>query len=416
MIDKEAYHHRRLECGVEVAALCLPGRRTTTYEIRVLSGLVHEPEDKLGLAKLVEETISKGTAKRTAQEVSDAFDAIGASNSSAVGRESFVFRCSSLPEYVEDAMRLHAELLRTPTFPQDYCDVAIDLMNQELTALEDEPGELARKALAPHAYGPVLGRHELGSRETLARITRDDVVAFWTEQFAASRMIVAVAGAVDFERCCDTVESLFDNFGGKAADGRQETPITMSPGTYHHHKELEQQHILMCWPGGRVTDDDYAAERITLTVLSGGMSSRLFTEVREKQGLVYWVGAWDEHPRGAGRVFMGASTTPARCDKTVDALLREVDRLADDVTEEELQRAKIGIIAKTQTHGEITRSRTSELSSDVFHYGRPIPTEEKNSRIEAVSIEDVKRYLAAHPRDSRCLLTLGPRDLAGNKN
>src|SRR5262249_25991873 len=160
---------------VEFAALEIPGRRTSAYEIRFLAGMANEPTEHLGLAGVVEEVIDKGTEAKSAQELTDAFDAIGAQAGSSVGRESTVFRCTCLPEYLEQALALHAEMLRTPTFPEEFCKVAVDLGQQELTALEDDPGELSRKLLAPHAFGGILGRHELGTRESLKRISRDDV-------------------------------------------------------------------------------------------------------------------------------------------------------------------------------------------------------------------------------------------------
>ncbi len=411
MNHEDKYHHRHLECGIELAAQPIAGRGTVAYEIRVLTGLVAEPEDKLGLARLVEETIGKGTPKYTAQELSDAFDAIGASSSSGVGRESFAFRCSCLPEYLSDALALHGEMLRSPTFPEEFVRVAVDLGRQELTALEDEPSELARKFITPHAYGPLLGRHELGTNETLDRITRDDIVSFWQAQFAAARIQVAVAGAVDVDRVADQLEQLFAGFGKDDDDGRTAYEVVFTPGVHHHEKALEQEHVLICWPGSTITSADYPVERVAMGILGGGMSSRLFTEVREKQGLVYWVGAWDEHPRDAGMTFMGASTTPARCDQTVKVMLREVDRLAEDVTEAELSRAKIGIIAKSQTRGDITRMRMAELSSDLFHFGHPVPLAEKNKRVSQVTVDDVRRYLTTYRRDKLCILTLGPRKL-----
>jgi len=412
MKPPETYVHRFLDCGVELAALPLPGRRTTAYEIRVLAGLAEEPADKLGLARVVEQTIDKGTARRSAQELTDAFDAIGASVGASVGRESFVFRCSCLPEYVGEALALHAEMLRTPTFPEEFCKVAVELGQQELTALEDDPGELSRRLLAPRAYGSILGRHELGQRETLQRIGRSDVTDFWRRHFRAGRMQIAVGGAVDVERFAAGVEELFGGFGeGPQREGRDGHRVEFTPGRHHQPKELEQEHILICWPGAAVTDDDHPVEHVTLAVLSDGMSSRLFTEVREKLGLVYWVGAWDEHPRKAGMIFLGASTTPARCEQTYTTLLREVDRLGEDVSETELERAKVGIIAKTQTHGDITRARVAELGSDLFHYGRPVPIAEKNEKVRAVTIADVKEYLRRHPRDRLCVQTLGPKEL-----
>jgi len=411
MNTREEYHHRRLGCGVEFAALPIAGRRTVSYEIRLLAGLADEPEEKLGLARIVEETINKGTLRRSARDLSDAFDGIGAEASSGVGRESFVYRCSCLPEYLEQALSLHAEMLREPTFPDEFVKVALDLGQQELTALEDDPAELTRKLISPYAFGNLLGRHELGTRETLARIEREDVVSYWRKHYGANRMTLAVAGAVDVEAAAGHVERLFGGFGDGGPDGRRPLAVEFQPGVRHRDKQLEQQHILMCWPGVEVRSREYPVERVVLAVLSKGMSSRLFTEIREKQGLVYWVGAWDDHPRGAGLIFMGASTTPARCEQTVRAMLEEVDRLSEDVSEEELVRAKVKLTAKTQTHGDLTRARTSELSGDLFYHGRPVPLEDKNRQVEAVSVGDVRRYLAAHPRDRLCVMTLGPKGL-----
>ncbi len=409
MAARETYHHRVLDCGVEFSAVELPGRRTTSLQIRVLAGLVDEPAELLGLARVLQETIGKGTEKRSARELSDAFDQIGAQWGSGVGRESTVFRCSCLPEFAEEALALHAEMLRTPTFPEEFCRVAVDLGLQELTALEDEPGELAHKLIAPHAFGEFLGRHELGVAESLRRISRDDICAFWRERFNAAGLQVSVGGVVDVEGFAKRVDALFSGFGSpRGRPSPNGHPVRFSPGVFHHEKDLEQEHVLICWPGVSVRSPAYSAERVMLAVLGGGMSSRLFSEVREKQGLVYWVDAWAEHPRAGGMIFLGASTTPARCAATKETLLREVDRLAEDVTDEELERAKIGIIAKTQTHGDITRARLGELSGDLFQHGRPVPLEEKNAKVTAVTVQDIRRYLDDHPRDALCVLTLGP--------
>jgi len=408
-----AYRHERLACGIELAGLALPGRKMAAFEIRVLTGTANEPADRLGVARLVDETLDKGTAKRSGPQLTDALDAIGAQYGSGVGRETFVFKCSCLPEHLEAALALHAEMLRTPTFPEEFCTVARDLACQELSAMEDEPDELSRKLISQYAYGPILGRHSLGSRESVSAATRGDIVNYWKSNFAAPRMQISVGGGIDIERFVGAVEREFEGFGAGSADGRAGFKAEFSPGVRHHEKVLEQEYILMCFPGVTSGHPDQFVEDLALAILGGGMSSRLFTEVREKQGLVYWVGAWSEHPRGVGMVFLGASTTPARCDLTFKTLLREVDRLSEDLTQEELDRAKVGMTARQQTHGDITRARISEMSSDLFLFGRPVPQEEKLARIADVTIADIKRYLAEHPRNKLCTVTLGPKALDG---
>ncbi len=169
--------------------------------------------------------------------------------------------------------------------------------------------------------------------------------------------------------------------------------------------------------GGDATVGGLAAEAVALNVLSGGMSSRLFTEVREKQGLVYWVGAWPEYPRGAGIMNIGASTSPKRRQQTFDTLLREIDRLGTDLTEEELRRAKTMMATRRQTRGELTRVRASELAEDLFYFGQPRDRDAETAQIEKVTIQDIHNYLDAHPRHREhfSVVTLGPQGLAPDK-
>lgn len=371
-----------------------------------------EPPEKSGLARLVTETIDKETQARTGRELLDAFDAIGAGHSVGVGRETATFACTVLPQHFERAVELHAEMMRTPTFPEEAFAVNLDLAKQELEALEDDAHGLADKLISLQAYGPTMGRHLLGEHDTLARIVRTDLEDYWRDQYCTGSMLVAVAGAVDAQQVADVFARYFDGFGNKEPIGRDPLPIEFSAVQTHHQKDLKQEHIVMCWPGVDATHVEFPVQQVVLGVLSGGMSGRLFTEVREKRGLAYWVGAWQETPRGTGMMFLGASTTPQRCDETFTTLLSEVDRLAEDVEQSELDRAITGIVASEETRGDTTRARCSELASDLIFFQRPVPSEEKIAKIKAVGLEDIRRYLSTYPRDRLCVVTLGPNRLS----
>ena len=389
----------------------LPARHVVCFQIRVLGGTSSEPADQLGLARVVTEVLDKGTAKRTGRELLDAFDTLGASHNAGTGRETATFTCTTLPEHFEQALALHTEMLRTPTFPQDAFEIGIELTRQELLALEDDAQGLVDKLLNAHVFGPILGRHTLGERATLDRLTRDDLQEFWRSHFQAGRMLVAVAGAVEPERVRSVLEEQFAGFGSPTTTGRSPFAVEFDPGVHHHPKELEQVQIGVGWPGVDVTHDDYPVQKVLLGLLSGGMSARLFTELREKQGLVYWVGAWHEAPRGAGMIMLGASTRPERCGQTYEALLREVDRLAEDLTPQELQRAITGIVAGQHTRGDGTLAHCGRLANDLFFFGKPIPLEQKLDQVRAVTLENVARYIDKYPRDRRAVVTLGPQAL-----
>lgn len=405
--------HKTLSNGIEFAGVEFPERRVVALEFRVRAGTADDPPDRLGLSRLVQETIDLGTASHDGRGLSDAFDEIGAPHGAWTGREATAYCCVVLPEFVDRAVELHAEFLRTPTFPDDVVQVAIDLARQEINALHDDAHGLADKLLAAQVYGPLLGRHPLGEPETLERIGRRDLVEQWQRACHGGRLQITAAGAFDASELGDLLERHFGGFGSPQRAGTSGFAVEFQPDRVHHDKDLQQQQIGIAFPGVPMSHPDYAIQRVLLAVLSGGMSSRLFTEVREKLGLVYWVSAWGETPRGTGMIFLGASTTPERCDQTYATLLREVDRLSEDLTEEEVQRAATGLVAKIETHGDITRSRCGELAEDVFQLGEPKGRDRKLAELRAVRADDIRRYLQEHPRDRLSVLTLGPRVPAG---
>lgn len=403
----KAPEHLHLGCGIDLAVLPLGGRSVAAVEVRVIGGYAYEEPAFLGVTSVLEEAISKGTQRRDGRALNDAFDAIGATHSSCAGRETVAFSTLCLAEFLDQAVSLTAEMIRTPTFPKDACEVAVELTRQSLAALNDDPQELAKKLLHQQAYGQPLGRHVLGEEECLARIGRDQVVAHWQRYFVPGRMLVAVAGQVETAAVADLFERAFE-CGDPGSGDPTTMPLQFTPGRSHHQKELEQVQIGICWPGSGAADPDFAVEQVTIGVLAGGMSGRLFTEIREKQGLVYWVGAWSDQPRRSGVVHVGASCTPENVEKTYSTLLREIDRLDDDLAQDEVNRAINGIVTRTLTRGEVTRARAAEMIDDLFYRGRPIPTEEKLDRVRRVTVEDVRRYLADHPRERLSALTLGP--------
>ena len=407
--------HKTLSCGIELACVELPERHIVALEFRILAGAADEPPEYLGLARQIQETIELGTEKHDGRGLSDAFDEIGAGRSSAVGRETSRYTCVVLPEFLDRTLELHAEFLRTPTFPEDSAKVSIDLARQELTALGDDPQSLSDKLLSAQVYGPYLGRHPLGERESLDRMSRQTFLDHWRNTYCAAKMHVAAAGAFDAQRLIDGLEKHFAGFGGSEPRRRPPFDVNFKPEHVHHQKDLEQQQIGVAFPGVPVNHASHPVQRVMIGVLAGGMSGRLFTEVREKQGLAYWVSAWAESPRGSGMIFLGASTTPERCDRTYATLLAEVDRLGNDLNADEVRRSATGIIAKLETSGETTRSRCADLADDLFHFGHPVPYEEEIEQIKAVTVDDIHRYLDEHPRDKLSVLTLGPRPLSGAK-
>jgi predicted Zn-dependent peptidase len=406
------FFHTHLASGVELAVDPLPLRHTVAMGFRVLTGIVDEPPELTGISSIVGRTLSKGTRRYDGRGLADAFDALGAQWSEVSGRQSTLVRVLCLPEFALDVVALVAEMIAHPTFPEEACRVAVELAQQELRHLEDEPAELLRILIQRLTLGPVLGRHPGGEEATLPRITPEVVRAHWQRVFHAGRIQVAAAGPLDSAALARRIDEAFADFGSPVPAGREPADFTFQPARAHQQKEAEQEYIAITLPGLPRDHADFAVEQVLLQVLSGGMSGRLFTEVREKLGLVYWVGAWHEQPRGKGVVHVGASTTPQRCDQTLAALERELGRLAEDLTDAEITRTQDGLVARNETEDDLTRARAADLSDDLFHFGRPIGLTPKLDAIRAVTRSRLEAYARTLQGQPRCVATLGPRALA----
>lgn len=405
-----SHQQQRLDCGVDLLLEPMSGYHTATLVLRVEGGMASEPDDHAGLAYVLEQTIDKGTTQHDARQLADAFDVLGASHAIYTGRQSWVFVVSALPELLPRAAELMLGTIVEPTFPEPMVATAVNLTQQQLFALEDSPKALLRRAMAQRAYGPVLGRHQLGTHESLQTIDAERVRDYWRTVATRRGIAIAVAGAFDESAVRDVIERRLGALPEHAAPA-PDVGVVFTPGATHINKDAEQTQIGISFPGACYDADDYPVERVLTAVLSGGMSARLFTEVREKRGLVYWVGAWHEQPRGSGMVHLGAATTAQRCRTTYDVLLQELARLQDDLTDEELERAKTGLIAESVTSGASVQRRAGDLLTDHFHLRRARSAGERIEAVRRVTVDDIASYLRRHPRDQPAVVTVGSQAL-----
>ncbi len=403
--------HRMLPGGIEFAVDLLPYRQTVSLNFRMLSGVADDPPELTGIGGIMERTLAKGTARYTGQQFADEFDARGAQWGSACGRQSTLVRAVCLPEFTLDVVDLIAEMMVHPKFEDEPCKVAVQLAVEELKHLDDDPQSLLQLAMQRAALGDRFGRNPGGEPESLPRITPELVREHWARTFHSGRMQVVAAGPVDAEALAERVERRFAGLGSEEIAGRDVCDHAIKATRVHREKDLKQQYIGISLPGAIKGTRDFAIEQVMLGVLSGGMGARLFTEVREKQGLVYWVGAWHDQPRGAGVMNLGASTTPERCQKTYDTLLRELERISEDLTEAECARARNQIVAHANTEDDLTRARAGGLSDVLFHFGRPIGVQAKLDAILGVTLDDVEDYARRLRRDALCVCTVGPATL-----
>ena len=391
--------------GLRFAGERIEQSQGVAIALRVPGGSKDDPSGKYGLANLTKETLFKGTRRHNARALSDAFDFYGIRYSANCGTESTTIQLRFLPEHMDMAMDLLAEVLREPSFPKKECETGKLQALQEIKHLEDEPLSKVFVILKELYFGEAWGHFDVGREATIPRLSREDILNFWKTRYIPAGTLVAAAGQFDPDKLIERLENLFANSG--PAWPVQNPPPPGIDQRKHIDKDSQQTQIALAFPGVPHSDPGYYSERVAVGVLSGGMSGRLFTEVREKRALVYSVGAQAVSLRGAGAVYAYAGTTAPRAQETLTVLKAELARLGRDLTQEEVDRARVGYKAHLLMDQESTGARARELLDDLSFENRVIPVAEVIEKINAVTVESVKTYWAAHPVDPCTLVTLG---------
>ena len=405
-VQPETTIDRNLASGLRFVGEHLEHSQGVALAIRIAAGAKDDPGNKFGLAHLVKETLFKGTKKRDARKLSDAVDFIGLRHNEYTATESTVMQLRFLPEHTDKALGLLREVLTLPAFPDNECETAKTQSIQELKHLEDDPFSKVFVLLKELFFGSQWGHPDLGTESSVPDISRADIQAFWQSHFIPKGAVVAAAGKFDPEVMAHHLDTIF-NSGGDAWPIENPPVLPNANQRKHHFKDSQQTQIAMAFPGVPHSHPDYYILRTAVGVLAGGMSGRLFTEVREKRALVYSVGAHTVSLRNVGGIYAYAGTTTPRAAETLKVIKDELARLGDDVTTEEIERAKVGLKAHLLMDQESTYSRAREMVDDVFFEGRIIPLSEVIGRINAVTVDHVKHYWKSHPYDPYTLVTLG---------
>ncbi|MGD0090606.1 MAG: pitrilysin family protein [Planctomycetota bacterium] len=378
--------------------------------VRVCGGSKDDPPNKLGLASLVQETLFKGTRKHDARALSDAFDFYGIQHNEQTLTESTVLQLRCLPEHLGKALELLREVLSQPSFPEKECATARTLAVQSLKRLEDEPLSKVFVLLKELYFGTEWGHVELGREATVPEVSRADIEAFWKAHYIPAGTVVSAAGKFDPAALQQQLETLLAN-SGPAWPHEEPPPPPAAPLRQHSYKDSQQTQLALAFPAVPRRHPAYYPARLAVGVLAGGMSARLFTEVREKRGLVYAVGAQAMSLRHSGAIYAFAGTTAPRAAETLQVLKAELARLGQDATQEETDRAKVGLKARLLMDQESTYQRSKEMLDDIFLEDRIVPVGETVQRIDAVTAEDVKVYWNSHPVEPCAMVVLGREPL-----
>jgi predicted Zn-dependent peptidase len=405
----DRYFHHTFPNGLTLLAEQMPGMQSVAMTLLVSAGASTDPVDRSGSSTVLSDLVLRGAGERDSRQLTDYLDFLGLQRSSSVGVFHTRFGCAGVGPKVIEGLAAYADIIRRPHLPEVGFQAARDLALQSLAGVEDEPRQKLMIKLREWHFPSPYGRNSMGRTEDLEKLTLDLVKVDHARRYHAGDAILSLAGNVDFDHIRELAAKLFGDWKGAAAGAIEVMP---PPGRFHHEvQQSEQTHIGIAWPSVEETDPEYYAVRMACEVLSGGMSGRLFTEIREKRGLCYSVSAGYSSLKGQGSIMGYAGTSNERAQATLDCFLEELTRMRNGVTEAELARAKTGLKASTIMQGESTSARAGAIAHDYFLRGRIRTLEEIKSAIDSVSVEQVNAYLKAHEAGPFTIVTVGPKAL-----
>jgi len=395
--------------GLVLVAEPMRSLESAAFSFLVPSGCVHDPTDRGGLASFLSEMIMRGAGNRDNRRLVLDLDNLGVERHESVADAHAYFSGVTLSENLPAALTVYADVLRRPHLPEEHLEMVRQIMLQEIQAIEDEPAQKLAIELRRRYYRSPWGRPSQGERRAVESITLDDVRAMFAERFRAAGTILGVAGRFEWEPLKEAVGRLLGDWPG-GPDARPDQ-ATAQPTVGHVAHESQQTQIGIAYPSVPYRDDRYFEAWGAVGVLSGGMSARLFTEVRERRGLCYSIHAACHSLRDCGGVFCHAATSADRAQETLDVTLGELVRLARGIEEHELTRLKARIKSALIMQQESSAARSASLARDWYHLGRSRSLEEVSRRIDRLSCASINAYLTECPPRDFTAVTLGPEKL-----
>lgn len=405
--------------GVRVLSEFMPGVRSATIGAWVGVGSRDESDGHHGSTHFLEHLLFKGTARRSAMDIAEAFDAVGGEANAATGKEHTCYYARVLDTDLPMAVDVIGDMVTSARLDPDELELERGVILEELAMNDDDPSDVVHEQFA----AAVLGNHPLGrpiggTPDTIRSVPRDAVWEHYVEHYRPEQLVVTAAGGVDHDALCAQVVEALRSGGWDLADAA--VPVRRTVGgpdggdrsagvELTVRRSTEQANVIVGSRGLTAVDDRRFALTVLTAVLGGGMSSRLFQEIREKRGLAYSVYSFASGHADTGVFGLYAGCTPAKVDQVVELLSGELDRLAaDGITAAELDRG-IGQLSGGLVLGlEDTGSRMGRLGKAELVHGELLSQEESLERIRAVTAEDVRALAAELAARPRSVVRVGP--------
>jgi predicted Zn-dependent peptidase len=370
-------------------------------------GTRHEVAAENGVAHLLEHMVFKGTKRRTAPQIAEEIEAVGGHMNAYTAREQTAYYVKVLKQDVALGVDILSDILTQSTFDETELSRERHVILQEIGQAADTPDDIVFDYFQEVAYpDQAMGRPVLGRSEIVRDMSRDGVMSFINGNYAGDILVFSAAGNVEHDRVVEEVERGFGSLAPKS--GAKTEAAAYKGGESRVEKDLEQLHLLLGFEGMGFHDEDFYAQQVLSMLFGGGMSSRLFQEVREKRGLVYSIYSFSAAYNDGGMFSIYAGTGEKDAAELVPVVCDELKDVAENVSEQEVERARTQLRSGLLMSRESTSNRCEQLAQHMLVYGRPVPVEELVAKVDAVDTAAIRRAAKRLLASTPTLAALGP--------
>jgi predicted Zn-dependent peptidase len=402
-----AIHLTRLPSGLTVVTERMERVETVSFGAYVATGTRHERAEENGVSHFLEHMAFKGTQTRSAAAIAEEIENVGGHINAYTAREQTAYYVKLLKEDLALGADIIGDILTHSSFEPEELERERGVILQEIGQANDTPDDIIFDHFQETAYpGQPMGRPVLGTEERIRSMPRDVLTGYMRRHYTTANTVIAAAGNLHHEQVLDLVNKHFGDLPTEAAP--EAMPGIYAGGEFREGRDLDQVHIVLGFPSVAYGDPDFYPTMLLSTLLGGGMSSRLFQEVREKRGLVYSVYSFTSPAMDGGLFGIYAGTGESEAAELVPVAVQELRRVQGDVNEAELARARAQVKAGLLMSLESTGSRCEQLARQFQVFGRVIPTAETVQRMNAVTIEQVQAAAARLFRGKPTLAAMGP--------
>lgn len=393
---------KTLNNGVRVIVKRMEGLLSVTMGVLVGTGSAFEREEEDGISHFIEHMQFKGTQTRTAFEISDAFDALGAQVNAFTGKDLTCYYCKSTSDHAAESFALLADLFLRSTFPEEEMEREKGVVVEEINMDEDSPEDLCLDLLARAAFGSEnYGRNILGPAKNVKGFTREQLFAYKKERYCPENIVISFAGNLDPAQAEALAE---EYFGGmeRTAFLQREKKVQFKGGNLFRKKPIEQAHFAYLFPSVPREDKGLFATQVLSAVLGGGMSSRLFKKVREELGLAYSVYSYTSHYTETGTLTIYAGVNPQKAERAAEAVRQVIRDLCENgVREEEFLRGREQLKSSSIFSQENTSSQMLLYGKQMLYTGEVYDFERRMAEISALTLRDIQEAVARNFDESR---------------